>query len=237
MFKRKSVILALSLLVIVISACGGTDVNVVATSVAQTIEAQPTETAEPVPTNTPLPPTATATPNPTDTPLPPTETPVPTLSFAELDLTILFDNEDLPSHKRYGMQTDYYTGMFSIMDEVPESVNLWNAELMDTGTENRRGAVTVFLYETAQEAQETFEIMTAVMDDGLMKNNVPEGDGVGGNSHATRELDTYHLAFQRCTAFVYIVMGGIFTKEGDAVEFAHNLDARIQEHICFKNRN
>ena len=69
MKRYRWLIILLVLTMVFVGACGGND------ETPEPVQ-EPTATAEPAPTDTPVPPTDTPVP-PTNTPVPPTETPVP----------------------------------------------------------------------------------------------------------------------------------------------------------------
>lgn len=213
-----------------------------------TSAAQPTKTPVSPSTNTAVPsPTQTTEPSSTPTDIP-TETPtmIP-LEAIDLEATLIQDG-DLPPYMEPGQFSENHDVRMGRAFGEPVKITSRTLYNSDISGLNDSGWVSVLLYETEEEANQAYRVVSEHLIDftsGAISANSPVDIGVEAYWGAygmglNVETDSHMLTYARCNGLVWIrliddyrVTSRLdYILESDIVAYAKRLDDRLTNLLC-----
>ena len=224
--KRITLVVVL-LAAVLLVACGGAAAE--PTVAVATVIVVATPTPEPEPTDTPVP-SPTPTPRPTDTPEP-TLTPT-VVPLSDIDLEpLLMQDGDLPPHLVPDFVYDTLTTRRDKLGDLARPEQLITQEFYSPEKERTGGAVIIFVYETADEAENAYGRASVNMP-GLLGVGLSYRDDIGEGKVKIEAPggDQTYMIFTRCSAFVFVWM--IDVREFDLVNYGQRLDERLAPVVC-----
>jgi hypothetical protein len=226
MFKFIITVFVLLSALLALVACQPSE-QTVQVAVQQTLTAAPTNAPVPTvaatPTSTPPSPTLPPTdiPAPTVTAVPPTATPI---QIRKLDLEpLLIQDGDLPPYLVPDFVSKELSSQWSTLEDLTAD-NFINQDFYNTERKSSGGAVIIYLYEDAKEADRAYEQIAPAID------WFPEPADVGEKGEMQYDTPQRHLIFKRCHAFVYVWMSDV--REYDIVTYTQRLDERLSAVVC-----